>query len=152
MRNFALAVAGTSLPLALAEEEEEAHPEPASDSTQQRDAAASNPYAGLTDEELGALAASFEHLDQDERRWFLTEVRKRMSTRGERPRIPVTDRGRFGRVREAGAMVREVRMEDADPVPLNSVEPDVYGSGPERPSRNDSEPAASQTTEEPPTR
>ena len=151
MRNIALAVAGALLPLALAAEE--ATPEPASEPADERDVPASNPYSGLTDEELGALAASFEDLDQDERRWFLTEVRKRMSTRGERPRIPVTDRGRFGRVREAGAMVREVRMEEADPVAVISVESDVYGSGLERPSRNDPESvtATSQSTEEPPT-
>ncbi|MYD97558.1 MAG: hypothetical protein F4X98_09255 [Gammaproteobacteria bacterium] len=152
MRNFALAVAGTSLPLALAAEEE-VHPEPASEPIEERDAPASNPYAALDDEELGALAASFEDLDQDERRWFLTEVRKRMSSRGERPRIPVTDRGRFGRVREASAMVREVRLEEPEPLVVISVESEVYGSGLERPSRTDPEPvsATSQPTEEPAT-
>lgn len=151
MRNVALAIAGASLPLALTVAEE-AEPEP-SDPAEERDAPASNPYVGLTDEELGALAASFEDLDQDERRWFLTEVRKRMSSRGERPRIPVTDRGRFGRVREASAMVREVRLEEPEPLVVISVESEVYGSGLERPSRNDPEPvsATSKPTEEPPT-
>ena len=149
MRNFALAVAGTSLPLASAAEE--AHPEPAPVPAEEREASASNPYADLSDEELGGVAASFEDLDQDERRWFLTEVRKRMSTRGERPRIPVTDRGRFGRVREASALVREISVEDPDPQVAISVESDVYGSGLERPSLDDTEPASatSQPTEEP---
>ena len=76
-----------------------------------------------------------------------------MSTRGERPRIPVTDRGRFGRVREASAIVREVGIEEPDPLVVISVESDVYGSGLERPSRNVPEPVTttSQPTEEPST-
>ena len=75
MRNFALAVAGTSLPLALAAEEE-VHPEPASDPMEERDAPASNPYAALDDEELGALAASFEDLD------IITDSSTRMNAAG----------------------------------------------------------------------
>ena len=50
-------------------------------------------------------------------------------------------------------MVREVRLEEPEPLVVISVESDVYGSGLERPSRTDPEPvsATSQPTEEPAT-
>ena len=57
-----------------------------------------NPYSKLSNEQLGTLAGTFEDLDRDQRRWFLTEVRKRMSAKGERPRIQVDQDDRFGRV------------------------------------------------------
>ena len=57
-----------------------------------------NPYSKLSNEQLGTLAGTFENLDRDQRRWFLTEVRKRMSAKGERPRIQVDQDDRFGRV------------------------------------------------------
>ena len=57
-----------------------------------------NPYSKLSNEQLGALAGTFEDLDRDQRRWFLTEVRKRMSDKGEGPRIQVDRDDRFGRV------------------------------------------------------
>lgn len=57
-----------------------------------------NPYSKLSDDQLGTLAGTFEDLDRDERRWFLTEVRKRMSGKGEGPRIQVDRDDRFGRV------------------------------------------------------
>lgn len=57
-----------------------------------------NPYSKLSNEQLGTLAGTFEDLDRDQRRWFLTEVRKRMSAKGEGPRIPVDKDDRFGRV------------------------------------------------------
>lgn len=57
-----------------------------------------NPYSKLSNEQLGTLAGTFEDLDRDQRRWFLTEVRKRMSAKGEGPRIQVDQDDRFGRV------------------------------------------------------
>ena len=57
-----------------------------------------NPYSKLSNEQLGSLAGTFENLDRDQRRWFLTEVRKRMSAKGEDPQIEVDKDDRFGRV------------------------------------------------------
>lgn len=57
-----------------------------------------NPYSKLSNEQLGALAGTFDDLDRDQRRWFLTEVRKRMSAKGEGPRIQVDQGDPFGRV------------------------------------------------------
>ncbi|MDE0192643.1 MAG: hypothetical protein OXQ90_14930 [Gammaproteobacteria bacterium] len=68
-----------------------------------------NPYSKLSNEQLGTLAGTFEDLDRDQRRWFLTEVRKRMSAKGEGPRIQVDQDDRFGRV------VRRVRHNDSEP-------------------------------------
>ena len=160
-----LAVTGASLPLAFAEpavgrsepplaepEPQLAQPEPAPDLAAETDAAASNPYSDVSDEELGALAASFHDLEEHERGWFLTEVRKRMSARGERPRIPVRDRGRFGDGRKAGVLVREVGLEEGNSAPATSDEPGVYGTGPERstPSGRDSISGRSRQAQEPP--
>ncbi len=160
-----LAVTGASLPLAFAEpavgrsepplaesEPDLAQPEPVPDLATQADEAVSNPYSDISDEELGALAASFHDLEEHERGWFLTEVRRRMSARGERPRIPVRDRGRFGQVRQAGALVREVGLEDGNSVPATSAEPGAYGTGPERSSASgrDSISGRSRQAQEPP--
>lgn len=68
-----------------------------------------NPYSKLSNEQLGSLAGTFEDLDRDQRRWFLTEVRKRMSAKGEGPRIQVDQDDRFGRV------VSRVRHNDGEP-------------------------------------
>lgn len=144
-----LAIAGVLPPVALAEETpSDPVQTPAEDSGE----TGSNPYADLSDEAFGDVAASFEDLDQDERRWFLTEVRKRMSAKGERARIPVDDRDRFGRVREASTLVREVRMEEGDPV-TSSSETERYGTGLERPTRSDRDPGSvtSRPTQEPTT-
>ncbi len=74
-----------------------------------------NPYSKLSNEQLGTLAGTFEDLDRDQRRWFLTEVRKRMSRKGEGPQIEADRNERFGRV------VSEVG--DADPSPGETRKP-----------------------------
>ena len=97
---------------------------------------ARNPYSDLSDEKLGALAGRFEELDLDQRRSFLTEVRKRMTARGERPRIPVGEGDRFGRVsRKVEYPARAVRRDVIDTVapaphrPVNDDEAKVFGTG-----------------------
>ena len=76
-----------------------------------------NPYSKLSNKQLGALAGTFDDLDRDERRWFLTEVRKRMSGKGEGPQIDVRGDDRFGQV------AREVdRSEQRSGVTHNPIE------------------------------
>ena len=149
---FAEPAAGQSAPPLAEPEPEVAQPAPAPGLAAEPDEAASSPYSDVSDEALGVLAASYHELEEDERRWFLTEVRKRMSARGERPRIPVRDRGRFGDVRKTGALVREVGLEEGHSAPATSTEPDVYGTGPERstPSGRDSISGRSRQAQEAP--
>lgn len=93
-----------------------------------------NPYSKLSNEQLGTLAGTFDDLDRDQRRWFLTEVRKRMSAKGEGPRIQVDRDDRFGRV------VNKVGHADQEPsktrnpagaLPSDeeSADAKVYGTG-----------------------
>jgi len=88
-----------------------------------------NPYSKMSDEELGSVAATYEDLDRDERRWFLIEISKRMPTRGERPKIPIQEVGRFGRViQEASGPAREVGGLD-NRRPESPGDDSVYGQG-----------------------
>lgn len=97
----------------------------------------SNPYSGLDDEQLEALAGTFQDLDLDQRRWFLTEVRKRMNSKGERPRIPVSDRARFGRVirnaattaAETGSLEQENNLRVLPAIQVQQVQVEVFGTG-----------------------
>ena len=57
-----------------------------------------NPYSKLDNEQLVDRVGTFGDLDHDQRRWFLTELRKRMSAKGDRPQIRVDSDDRFGRV------------------------------------------------------
>lgn len=91
-------------PLRLAAAEDQAAP-----SGEAQDA---NPYARLNDQQWTKLAEDWERLDRAERRWFLTEVRKRhLRPAGLRParhELPIKhrERARFGNVAplaEAGA-------------------------------------------------
>lgn len=66
-----------------------------------------NPYSKLSDEQLDSLARSFEDLDRDQRRWLLTEVRKRMSAKGDPPRLQVGKDNRFGRVARKGGRTEQ---------------------------------------------
>ena len=107
-----------------------------------------NPYSDLSDEKLGALAGRFEELDLDQRRSFLTEVRKRMTARGERPRIPVGENDRFGRVsRKVEYPARTIRRDVIDTVapaphrPVNDDAAKVFGTGFELRRQRDAEAA-----------
>lgn len=119
-----------------------------------------NPYTAMSDEQMSVLAGTFEDLDHDERRWFLTEVRKRMAAKGERPRIPVAERGRFGRVvrnvgnADANGNSEETSNTAADPADETDPGTKVYGTGYERsvePER-DATTGQSLRAEDPPSR
>ena len=73
-----------------------------------------NPYSKLSDEQLDSLGKTFEDLDRDQRRWFLTEVRKRKSAKGEGPQIQVDRDEGFGRV------VSKVAGTDQGPPPQSA--------------------------------
>lgn len=94
-----------------------------------------NPYSTLSNEQLGTLAGTFDDLDRDQRRWFLTEVRKRMSAKGERPRIQVDQDDRFGRVVSKVGHAEKGPRETRNPVaawPADDERADatkVYGTG-----------------------
>ena len=94
-----------------------------------------NPYSKLSNEQLGTLAGTFEDLDRDQRRWFLTEVRKRMSAKGDAPRIQVDRDDRFGRVVSQAAGADQESRETRNPVetlPVDGESADptkVYGTG-----------------------
>ena len=59
---------------------------------------ATNPFAQFSDEQLSDLGGRWEAMDDEERRWFFVEMRKRMAAYGEPTRIPVSSRARFGRI------------------------------------------------------
>ena len=95
----------------------------------------SNPYSKLSNEQLGTLAGTFDDLDRDQRRWFLTEVRKRMSGKGKSPRIQVDQDDRFGRVVSKVSHAHQgprgtVNAIEASPAGEGSADPaKVYGTG-----------------------
>ena len=99
------------------------------------DKVVANPYSQLSNEQLGTLAGTFEELDRDQRRWFLTEVRKRMSGKGEGPEIQVGKDDRFGRVVPSvntadGARRNAHKPGGTSPSNTEAVEgPKVYGTG-----------------------
>ena len=89
-----------------------------------------NPYSKLSNEQLGTLAGTFEDLDRDQRRWFLTEVRKRMSAKGEGPRIQVDRDDRFGRVGQDDKERETQNPVARSPADKESANPTkVYGTG-----------------------
>ena len=94
-----------------------------------------NPYSTLSNEQLGTLAGTFEDLDRDQRRWFLTEVRKRMSAKGEGPRIEVDQGDRFGRVVNQVGGADQKPRETRNPVRTSPPDEEradatkVYGTG-----------------------
>lgn len=93
-----------------------------------------NPYSKLSNEQLGALTRTFEDLDRDQRRWFLTEVRKRMSAKGTRPQIEVGKDDRFGHAGRNAKVPRGLHDPGASPTGDNNDAPKVYGTGlPSRP-------------------
>ena len=67
---------------------------------------AANPFAQFSDEQLSDLGGRWEAMDDEERRWYFVEMRKRMAANGEPTRIPVRSRARFGRIPEdAGTLL-----------------------------------------------
>ena len=110
-----------------------------------------NPYSKLSSQQLGSLADTFEELDRDQRRWFLTEVRKRMSAKGDAPKIQVDKHDSFGRVvRRVGRASRDTPSQIGSTPPRDSrAEPEkVYGTGVR--SRHESSPHEAPPHEAPP--
>ncbi|MXY54251.1 MAG: hypothetical protein F4Y86_17210 [Gammaproteobacteria bacterium] len=66
---------------------------------------ATNPFAQFSDEQLSDLGGRWEAMDDEERRWYFVEMRKRMAANGEPTRIPVSSRARFGRILEDASAV-----------------------------------------------
>jgi hypothetical protein len=79
--------------------------------------AAGNPYAELSNEELAGVADEWERLDQNQRRSFFSEVRRRLLAK---ERVPIRSRGRFGQV---------IRRPDAT-APRRKTEPAGVGDAP----------------------
>lgn len=74
-----------------------------------------NPFAELTDAQWAAVAGAWEDLSGAERRWFLTESRKRDATPRSKTRferLVYRERARFGRV--APAAPSAVRDQERD--------------------------------------
>ena len=95
-----------------------------------------NPYAGISNEQLADVADRWEALNQDERRWFFVEVRKRlMATDGARP-ISIGASARFGQVvrNRDGTMARIETRVTAQPAATTDArdDPRAYGLGFER--------------------
>ena len=95
-----------------------------------------NPYAMLTNEQLAGVADRWDALDQDQRRWFFAEVRKRLTADGGAADIPIRSNVRFGQVVRArdGTVVRIGKVEVARQprAAASRNDPRAYGFGFER--------------------
>ena len=93
-----------------------------------------NPYAGISNEQLADVADRWDDLNQDERRWFFVEVRKRLIAGDGARTLPIGASARFGQVVRSpdGTVVRV----DATRVTEQTVDarddPRAYGLGFER--------------------
>lgn len=106
-------------------------------STAAADGRSVNPYAGISNEQLADVADRWDGLNQDERRWFFVEVRKRLMATDGAPDIPIGASGRFGQVvrNRDGTVVRiEATRVTAQPAATTDArdDPRAYGLGFER--------------------
>ena len=73
-----------------------------------------NPFAELTDAQWAAVADAWEDLSGAERRWFLTESRKRNAARRSETRLEVRlvyrERARFGRIASARTHIESTAL------------------------------------------
>ena len=91
-----------------------------------------NPYAGISNEQLADVADRWSALDQDERRWFFVEVRKRLMATDGAPALPIGASARFGQVvRDRDGTVTRVRTHPAGTTDAPN-DPRAYGLGFER--------------------
>jgi hypothetical protein len=114
-----------------------------------------NPYANRSDEELAAMAAGWDALGQHERRFLLTEMKRRMARKGDHSGvIRIRTERRYGRIirQPDGRVIHiETQVVHVRPIDENDIEEPVrqgYGvgfeqrvarrggsdAGPERPS------------------
>lgn len=102
------------------------------------DGLAANPYAGMSNEQLAGVADRWEDLNQNERRWFFVEVRKRLMATDGAPAISIGASARFGQVvrNRDGTVVRiETTRVTAQPAATTDARDDprrAYGLGFER--------------------
>lgn len=93
-----------------------------------------NPYAGISNEELADVADRWDDLNQDERRWFFVEVRRRLIAGDGARTLPIGASARFGQVVRSpdGTVVRvEARRVTEQTVDARD-DPRAYGLGFER--------------------
>lgn len=97
-----------------------------------------NPYAGISNEQLADVADRWGTLNQQERRWFFVEVRKRLMATDGQPAIPIGASARFGQVvrNRDGTVARiETTRVTAQPAAATTDardDPRAYGLGFER--------------------
>ena len=93
-----------------------------------------NPYAGISNEELADLADRWDDLNQDERRWFFVEVRKRLIAGDGARTLPIGASARFGQVvrSQDGTVVRVETMRITEQTVDARDDPRAYGLGFER--------------------
>jgi hypothetical protein len=103
------------------------------------DGAGKNPYGDRSDDELTALAASWDSLDKLQRRALLTEMKLRMARRGasdENAVIHIRTERRYGRIiRQADGRVIRIETQVVHVRPLDDDERQVrqgFGVGFER--------------------
>ena len=109
----------------------------ASDRAASQDAEGGNPYAQLNDHEWKKLVEGWERLDGADRRWFLTEARKRKAripNRGVGERqfsIVHRERERFGNIAPPRKAERhaELRTAHGSPRAPSPDDPNRYGLG-----------------------
>lgn len=106
-------------------------------STAASDGLSANPYAGISNEQLADVADRWDALNQDERRWFFVEVRKRLMATDGAPAFPIGPSARFGQVvrNRDGTVVRiETTRVTAQPAATTGArdDPRAYGLGFER--------------------
>ena len=93
-----------------------------------------NPYAGISNEELADVADRWDDLNRDERRWFFVEVRKRLIAGDGARTLPIGASARFGQVVRSpdGTVVRVEAMRDTEQTVDARDDPRAYGLGFER--------------------
>ena len=100
------------------------------------DGPSANPYTGISNEQLADVAHRWAALNQDERRWFFIEVRKRLRAADGAPEIPIGPSARFGQVvRDGDGTVTPIETRaTAQPAGITGTrdDPRAYGIGFER--------------------
>lgn len=101
------------------------------------DGVSANPYAGISNEQLAEVADRWEDLNQNQRRWFFVEVRKRLMATDGVPAIRIGASARFGQVvrNRDGSVVRiDTTPGTARPAGTTDArdDPRAYGLGFER--------------------
>lgn len=101
------------------------------------DQPSANPYAGISNEQLADVADRWEALNQNERRWFFAEVRRRLMATDGAPAISIGASARFGQVvrNRDGTVARiETTPVTSQPAVTTDVrdDPRAYGLGFER--------------------